>query len=202
MPNRTVWAALLIAVLSLGASTYLIFGQLATVDRASVAEQKAKTLGEQIAEACERGGAAAAELGPYTCQQAKEVQQLPGPPGDRGPAGPPGPPGPRGEPGSVGPVGPAGSAGLPGVDGVAGGKGTPGAQGSAGEPGPAGPQGEPGPPGADGVNGQPPAGWTWTDNAGRKQSCARDAGSPDTAPTYTCTAEPPLETVPRLPIGR
>ena len=48
--------------------------------------------------------------------------------------------------------------------------------------------------------GPPPAGWTWVDGDGRTQSCTR-TGGPDTAPTYTCTAEPPPETVPGLPPG-
>jgi outer membrane biosynthesis protein TonB len=58
-------------------------------------------------------------------------------------------------------------------------------------------------PPATGPPGPPPASWTWTDTAGRQQSCTR-SGGPDTAPTYTCTAEPPPETVPGrplLPIG-
>jgi hypothetical protein len=53
--------------------------------------------------------------------------------------------------------------------------------------------------GKDGTDGQPPAGWTWTDEAGRTQSCTRDADSPDTAPIYTCSAGPPPTTVPGLP---
>lgn len=47
-------------------------------------------------------------------------------------------------------------------------------------------------PPATGQPGPPPAGWTWTDPAGREQSCTR-TGGPDSAPTYTCTAAPPPE---------
>jgi len=209
MRNRTVWVALLIAALSLGASLYLIFGQLATVDRASSAEQQAKSLADQVAEACGKGGPVAAELG-EACRTAHEVQQLPGPPGQ---TGPPGPVGPRGEQGLSGPLGPAGPPGPTGAAGVPGADGQPGVagpQGAAGDAGPAGPQGDPGPagaPGAPGIagapgaNGQPPAGWTWTDPAGRTQNCTRD-NADDAAPHYTCTAEPPPAPVPKLPIGR
>ncbi|HEX6354740.1 hypothetical protein [Actinophytocola sp.] len=42
------------------------------------------------------------------------------------------------------------------------------------------------------IPGPPPAGWTWVDGDGRTQSCQR-TGGPDTAPTYTCTASPPLD---------
>lgn len=58
-------------------------------------------------------------------------------------------------------------------------------------PGPPGPQGPQGQPGADG---KPPAGWTWTDVLGRRYTCARDPNSPDSAPTYTCTAASPVST--------
>jgi hypothetical protein len=50
-------------------------------------------------------------------------------------------------------------------------------------------------PGPQGPAGPPPAGWSWVDGDGRTQSCTRDGG-PDTAPTYTCTALPPPESVP------
>jgi hypothetical protein len=77
------------------------------------------------------------------------------------PAGPPGPAGP------AGPAGPQGPAGPAGADSTA-----PGPEGEPGEQGPA---------------GAPPAGWTFTDAFGDQHACARDDGSPDTAPTYTCT---------------
>ncbi len=80
-----------------------------------------------------------------------------------------GPPGPIGVTGSPGPAGPSGATGRDGVPGAAG---------------PAGPQGPAGSPGADGP---PPAGWTWTSPAGNHYACTRDAGSPDSAPSYTCS---------------
>lgn len=108
--------------------------------------------------------------------------------GPQGPAGPSGPSGPTGPPG---PSGPNGAAGPPGVAGTSGTNGQDGPPGATGVPGPAGPQGAQGPAGADG---QPPAGWTWTDPLGRTQHCTRDAGSPDSAPTYSCTATPTSST--------
>lgn len=109
-----------------------------------------------------------------------------GPPGPAGPSGPAGRPGSPGLPGMPGPTGSPGTAGQPGADGPAGDAGEPGPAGVEGDPGPAGPAGAPGPTGATGPQGEPPASWTWTDPLGRKQRCARDAGSPDDAPTYSC----------------
>ncbi|MBK1785144.1 hypothetical protein [Prauserella cavernicola] len=40
-----------------------------------------------------------------------------------------------------------------------------------------------------GADGKPVASWTFVDSLGRTQQCTRDTGSPDTAPTYTCTPE-------------
>lgn len=45
----------------------------ATVGKAA-AERTARSLAEQITEACEKGGEAAAELGPVTCNKAEKVQ--------------------------------------------------------------------------------------------------------------------------------
>ena len=137
---------------------------------------------------------------------ADQVKQLgatpvvePSQPGERGPRGEQGPPGRDGAPGPQGPAGPQGADGAPGMLGPAGPAGEQGPEGAQGEPGPAGVDGQDGAAGADG---QPPASWTWTDVAGRTQSCTRDAGSPDSAPTYTCSASPPPETVPgRVQIG-
>lgn len=99
-----------------------------------------------------------------------------------------------------GPQGPPGQDGADGADGQ-----TPPCMSEPsqcrGPVGPAGPPGEDGQDGVDGADGQPPAGWTWTDAAGREQSCTRDADSPDEAPTYTCTAEPPQTGVPQLGRG-
>lgn len=49
--------------------------------------------------------------------------------------------------------------------------------------------------GPKGEDGKPPAGWTWTDSAGRQQSCRRD-NDDDDAPHYRCTAPPPPDTSP------
>lgn len=90
--------------------------------------------------------------------------------------GPPGIPGVAGSPGATGGPGPAGPAGV-------------GATGPAGPPGPAGSPGRDGADGKDGAtgaDGKPPAGWSWTDPAGIRYWCDRDAGSLDSAPYYTC----------------
>jgi hypothetical protein len=120
--------------------------------------------------------------------------------GAQGPPGPAGSPGRDGYPGPQGPPGPGGPSGKPGDTGTAGDPGQPGAPGAAGDPGaigPGGPPGEPGPtgpPGKDGADGQtgpagaPPASWTWTDPLGVHYRCTRDTDSPDSAPTYTCSA--------------
>jgi hypothetical protein len=52
--------------------------------------------------------------------------------------------------------------------------------------------------GADGRDGAPPRGWVTTRADGSEETCTRDAGSPDDAPTYSCeTTSPPT----LLPIG-
>jgi hypothetical protein len=83
------------------------------------------------------------------------------------------------EPRRLGPF--CGKDGADGADGKDGEQGPPGKDGADGERGPEGPAG---PPGEDG---QPPERFTFTDTAGREQTCVRDEDSPDTAPTYTCT---------------
>lgn len=120
-----------------------------------------------------------------------------GPAGLQGPAGVNGINGIPGSPGSPGMPGPTGPGGPPGAPGAAGVPGAPGLDGPSGPPGPAGPQGQPGPPGA------PPAGWSWQDpSTGTTFQCTRDVGSPDSAPTYTCTSQSPTTTTtpPILPI--
>lgn len=134
-----------------------------------------------------------------------DPSELPKPqPGPQGARGPIGPKGDRGERGDAGAPGPPGSAPAclsspgqcVGAPGPRGDQGDPGPAGADGEPGPAGPQGDPGPPGpvgaagAPGPAGSPPASWTWTDADGTRWRCSRDAGSPDSAPTYTCTPVP------------
>jgi len=82
----------------------------------------------------------------------------------------------------TGPPGPIGAAGAPGTAGQDGQPGTTGAPGPTGPPGPA------GSPGPSGAPGQPLASWTWTSALGIRYTCSRDPGSPDVAPSYTCTA--------------
>lgn len=148
---------------------------------------------------------------------ARQVEGLGGTPAVQPPV-----PGERGAPGEQG------SQGVPGRDGRDGTTPAclsepPQCRGSSGEPGPPGTNGvdgQPGQPGQngtngldgqqgkdgrDGVDGQPPASWTWIDGEGRTQSCTRDAGSPDAAPTYTCTAPstgPPGTTTTNPPLLR
>ena len=109
--------------------------------------------------------------------------------------------------GAAGRDGRDGRDGVDGSDGAAGRAGQDGADGVDGESPPClsepaqcrGADGTDGADGRDGVDGSPPASWTWTDIDGREQSCTR-TGGPDSAPTYTCTAEPPPETVPGIPL--
>jgi hypothetical protein len=96
-----------------------------------------------------------------------------------------------GPPGPIGAAGPTGQSvtGSPGPDGAAGADGRDGADGAAGaqgDPGPAGAAGPAGATGPAGAAGAPPAGWTWTSPTGMAYSCTRDAGSPDSAPSYSC----------------
>lgn len=93
-----------------------------------------------------------------------------------------------------------GANGADGSDGQAGKAGQDGVAGKDGADGTNGTNGVDGRNGVDGQQGPPPAGWTWTDSDGRQQSCARNTGSPDSAPTYTCTAPSPEPT--GLPILR
>jgi len=90
-----------------------------------------------------------------------------------------GPRGTRGPSGSPGPDGSRGPTGAPGTDGQDG------TDGATGPEGPQGPKGDKGDPGQDGADGQPPASYT-IPVAGITYECDRDAGSPDSAPTYTC----------------
>jgi hypothetical protein len=134
-------------------------GEQATDARAETAavQGQAKSLADQIAEACAKGGTTAAELGP-ACAKAAEVQRDPSPPPRDGRDGEPGPRGPQGPTGSQGPQGPTGASGptgAPGPVGADGPAGPVGAAGTPGEPGPQGPQGVPGQQGQPGVDGAP-----------------------------------------------
>lgn len=118
------------------------------------------------------------ELGGVPTVQPPAVTGVAGPQGATGPQGPPGPTGPSGP---TGPTGVTGAAGSSGAAGAAGNPGAAGTNGTAGSQGPA---------GAPGADGRPPAGWTWTAPDGTAYNCTRDASSPDTAPTYSCSAAP------------
>lgn len=112
---------------------------------------------------------------------------IPGPKGDKGDQGPRGASGPAGSPGpaatpSPGPTGPAGPTGPPGADGA------------DGQPGKDGADGQPGKDGKDGADGQPPAGWTWTDTSGVTYTCTPVDNFDPKAPRYTCT--PATDTTP------
>jgi hypothetical protein len=123
---------------------------------------------------------------------AQQVRQLGGTPVVQ----PPGIPGPEGQSGRDGTNGRDGRDGVtppcvsepPQCRGADGEPGEPGEAGPSGQGGQNGQDGTPGKDGTDGVDGQPPASWSWVDGDGRTQSCTRNAGTPDTAPTYTCTA--------------
>lgn len=54
-----------------------------------------------------------------------------------------------------------------------------------------------GPTGATGPQGPPVASWSWQDpTSGVTETCTRDSGSPDDAPTYTCRADTTTSTPP------
>lgn len=190
--RRLSWTALilLIVFLALGA---IYFG-FRFSEMESRSEQQDQQLADAVAQVERNASAAQALEDQVRDLGATPVVEAParGPQGDRGPMGPRGP---QGEPGEDGEPGPPGPEGEPGVSGPAG---TDGAPGEDGPPGPPGPQGEPGPPGVggqpgvDGQDGQPPDSFTFVDGVGREQTCTRDLTSPDTAPTYTCSAEPAL----------
>jgi hypothetical protein len=190
---------IVVALLLLGMGV-VIWGVLYLGNRADTAEGQrdhasatAQDLAEQVTGVCAQDPAAAAAAD-LQCTRAERVAEK-GPQGDPGPPGETGPAGPRGPAGASGPPGPIGPIGLPGVDGTTGQGGTAGPQGEAGPAGPAGPAGATGPTGPagpqgePGTDGSPPATWTWTDVLGRSYTCRRDGGSPDTSPTYTCTAD-------------
>jgi hypothetical protein len=183
------WA---LPVVIVGAAAVVI-GSILVGQVLAATSGRGQTLSQQVLTACAAGGPAAAELqAAGACPLAEQVQAQP----LAGPIGAPGPPGPAGVDGvdgapGVGVPGPTGPPGAPGTPGTPGAPGTPGTPGEAGTDGADGTPGADGAPGASGQNGapgRPPAGFTFTDGSGREQTCARDAGSPDDAATYTCTA--------------
>ena len=92
--------------------------------------------------------------------------------------------GPRGFRGDRGDTGLIGTAGIPGVAGAAGGIGGQGADGADGA------AGATGAGGTNGTAGEPPASWTWTDDAGVTYVCNRTDPFDPAFPTYSCTAQP------------
>lgn len=120
------------------------------------------------------------------------AQIVQGVPGMQGIQGIPGPAGPSGPPGGIGPTGPVGATGKTGATGATGptgatgATGPTGAQGVAGQPGQTGATGPAGPSGPSGANGQPPAGWTYTDPAGNTYSCTRVSNFDPSSPQYQC----------------
>src|ERR1044072_4534413 len=171
--------------------------------QAAAAQGQARSLADQVAEACAKGGDTAKELG-SACSRATSIQRtvpvpVPGPAGPQGGQGPagtsgvPGPAGPQGNPGVPGP------AGVPGAEGPKGSNGEPGTTGAAGQngqdgaTGPAGPQGETGPPGATGergpagADGQPPLSWPYAEVLGGEDTCSRTSPFDPSNPTYACS---------------
>ncbi|GAB3154307.1 hypothetical protein GCM10027258_57970 [Amycolatopsis stemonae] len=85
MRGRTGLVALVLALVALGGVGWLVYGQVDARDAASTATTErdqaagaAKSLADQVADACAKGGPAAAELG-RACEQAAQVQATPAP---------------------------------------------------------------------------------------------------------------------------
>ena len=74
--RRTNWIAVGIALFALLAAAFAIWEPYTVRQDAAAAQSQAKTLADQIAEACAKGGPVAAELGP-ACAKAAEVQDQP-----------------------------------------------------------------------------------------------------------------------------
>ncbi len=167
MRVRTGVAALVLALVALGGVAWLVYGQLDARDEASTATTErdqaagtARSLADQVADACAKGGPAASELG-ATCEQAAKVQAAPTPSvardGRDGRNGVDGATPPcyfeasqcRGDNGTGGRDGTNGQDGTNGADGQNGQDGqTPACQSEPDQcRGPAGPGGPAGPPG-------------------------------------------------------
>lgn len=73
--RRINWLAVGIAVVALVAAGWAIYEPYMVRQDAAAVQSQAKSLADQVAEACAKGGAAAAELGPAgTCAKAAEVK--------------------------------------------------------------------------------------------------------------------------------
>lgn len=188
------WAFLVLAVLILGALSFMVYDKLATTADKNVAQANSQTLAQDIQTVCAAQGKLMVDDRDL-CIKAEKVQQnptdaIPGPKGDPGAPGKdglngldstiPGPRGPEGEDGKDSDV--PGPPGGPGLDSdVPGPMGLAGPAGQAGKDGVAGADGAPGAPGADstvpGPQGEPgPAGTQGQDGRGIKSAYCWDNG--------------------------
>ncbi|MDQ0756062.1 hypothetical protein [Arthrobacter sp. B3I4] len=194
------WAFLVLAVLILGALSFMVYDKLSTTADKNTAQANSQTLAQDIQTVCATKGKLMVEERDL-CVKAEQVQQnpteaIPGPKGDPGAPGKDGAEGPPGSTGATGPGGPtgdAGAAGSTGQPGAAGPSGTPGQTGPtgpAGAQGPTGPQGEPGPQGPAGADGQPgppgPPGPNGASGTSPSSFTFTYLGTP-----YTCSPNPP-----------
>lgn len=153
-PRWTLLVGILLVIFFLG---WTYYGTHLTEKKAADAEDRASTLADQVAKACEEG---AVEIGGRDiCTKAEQVKKSvkpaePGPQGPTGKQGVQGVPGPAGKPGKSGEKGDTGNSGNQGQPGTQGDPGDPGAPGSAGSPGENGKPGVPGTEGKPGAKGQ------------------------------------------------
>lgn len=200
------WAFLVLAVLILGALSFMVYDKLSTTADKNTAQANSQTLAQDIQTVCATQGKLMVDDRDL-CVKAEQVQQnpteaIPGPKGDPGPPGRDGEDGrtvvgPKGEPGKDSTVpGPAGAdstvpgpQGAPGKDATV--PGPPGERGLQGErgadstvPGPQGPAGERGPQGEPGSG---PSSFTFT-YLGMPYTCTPN---PPGSSTYTCSGGTP-----------
>lgn len=185
------WAFLVLAVMILGALSFMVYDKLVTTADKNTAQANSQTLAQDIQTVCATQGKLMVDDRDL-CAKAERVQQnpteaIPGPKGDPGAPGKDGADGDRGPVGATGPTGPAGPAGA---DGPAGSTGPSGAAGVPGAQGLPGPQGDPGPQGPAGADGQPgpqgPAGVNGANGTSPSSFSFMYMGIP-----YTCTPNPP-----------
>ncbi|MBB4689835.1 hypothetical protein [Amycolatopsis jiangsuensis] len=75
-PSRTSLIAIVLAVVALGGAAWATLAPLAVRQDAAEVQSQARTLAEQVADACARGGETAVELG-SACAKADEVKDQP-----------------------------------------------------------------------------------------------------------------------------
>ncbi|MFF4600166.1 hypothetical protein [Amycolatopsis sp. NPDC001319] len=75
-PSRTSVIAIIALLVALGGAAWATLAPLAVRQDAAAVQSQAKSLADQVAEACAKGGPAAAELGP-ACAKANEVKEQP-----------------------------------------------------------------------------------------------------------------------------